>query len=242
MSRRGRLALVVAALAVAGSASLWGPPLLRRVDWFDVRRVEVSGSRLLAPHQVLALSGIRRGSSLWEDLEARERALAGHPAIAAARISRRPPHTLRVRVEEERPVALVEADALAPITASGDLFPVDPAEAPVDLPVIRGAWADMDVPLRRRVLAETDRLTRLDPALLAEVSEIRMADAGIPALILAHRRALIVLPVGAAPRRLAQLRAVLRDLEQDAAPATPALPRVDLRYEEQVVVRLPSSV
>src|SRR5690606_25338782 len=136
-----RIAAISALAATALSAPFWGPAALRRVGWFEVRRVEVSGTRLLAPHLVLAASGIRSGQSVWDDPQAWEEALRAHPAIADARVVRRLPQTLRVRVEEKRPVAFVEAGSLRPATASGEILPVDPARTPVDLPIVRGTWS-----------------------------------------------------------------------------------------------------
>ena len=239
-----RLALLVALGAAALASPLWGPRLLRRVAWFQVQRVEISGTRLLAPHQVLAASGIRRGQNIWDDATVWERALRANPAIAEARVSRKLPATLRIRVEEKRPVAYVEETTLQPVTASGERLPLDPTHAPVDLPILRGPWDRLPAALRAELLGETARLSHLDPALLADVSEIRAADSTAHTLLLTHRLADIVLPVGAGSERLAELHAVLTDLESrlPAADSGAVPARVDLRYGEQVVVRLPSSV
>lgn len=224
----------------ATAAPAIAPLLLRQLPWFAARRVEVSGTRLLAPHEVLAAARVGPGHNVWDDARALEDALRAHPSIAAATVQRRLPGTLRIRVQEKHPVAFVEMGALAPITREGELLPLDPARTPIDLPVIRGPWASADRALRGQLLRETDRLGRLDPALLAEVSEIRSTDErGV--LVLTHALAEIVIPVGATPGRLAQLRAVLVDLER-RAPAGAAPARVDLRFGEQIVVRLPSSV
>jgi cell division septal protein FtsQ len=244
MIAKFRLALLVALGAAALASPLWGPPVLRRVSWFQVQRVEISGTRLLAPHQVLAASGIRRGQNVWDDASVWERALRANPAIADARVSRRLPATLRIRVEEKRAVAYVEETTLQPVTATGERLPLDPTRAPVDLPILRGPWDRLPAALRAELLGETARLSHLDPALLADVSEISAADSSAHALLLTHRLADIVLPVGAGSERLAELNAVLTDLEgrlpDSDSGAEPA--RVDLRYGEQVVVRIPSSV
>lgn len=243
VSRNPRLLLWAACGLLLVSSPLWGPPLLSRVGWFEVRRVEISGTRLLAPHQVLAASRVRAGNNVWDDPAAWERALRAHPAIAGATISRKLPHTLRIRVEEKRPVAFVEAAALAPVTARGEILPLDPTRTPVDLPVIRGNWERLRPAQRALLLREADRLGQLDPALLAGVSEIRAAERSPGVVVLSHRLAEITLPAGAGPRRLAELRAVLRDLEHRIAPGSvPAQAQVDLRYGDQVIVRLPSSV
>jgi cell division protein FtsQ len=246
--RRSTLLLSAACALLLLSGALGGVRLLRAIPWFDVQRVEVSGTRLLAPHEVLARSGIRTGQSVWDDPASWEASLREHPVIAAARVTRRLPHTLRIRVEEKRPVAYLETGSLQPATGAGEVLPVDPTRAPVDIPIVRGeAGAPADSPGVRRLLAETERLGRLDPVLLAEVSEIRAGDAAADVLVLSHRRAEIVLPAGVGSVRLLQLRAVLDDLER-RAPAGSAdaraafVPRVDLRFGDQIVVRLPSSV
>lgn len=241
---RARIAVLAAAGVIALTSPLWAPRALREVPWFEVRRVEISGIRLLAPHQVLATARVADGRNLWAELEPVESALRAHPAVAGATVSRRLPHTLRIRIQEKRAIAYVEAGALSPITARGEILPVEPAR--LDLPLIRGPWAKTTPALRRALLAETERLARTDPALLAGVSEIRGGSEPLE-LVLTHALAEITLPIGVSPDRLAQLRAVLADLERrlpaashgdSAAPAA----RVDLRYEEQIVVRLPSSV
>lgn len=233
-------------LAVLGAAvlvsPLWGPRVLRRISWFEVQHVEISGTRLLAPHQVLAASGIRRGQNVWDDAGIWERALRANPAIADARVTRKLPGTLRVRVEEKRPVAYVEGATLEPVTASGELLPLDPTRSPVDLPILSGSWARLSPGMRAALLGETARLSQLDPALLADVSEIQPADSVPHILVLSHRLGDIVLPVGAGSDRLAQLHAVLTDLEGRLPPADSSATsaRIDLRYGEQVIVRLPS--
>jgi hypothetical protein len=247
LRRKLRLAALVGAGVLAAASPYWGPHVLREVPWFRVRRVEISGTRLLAPHQVLAAAHIPAGENVWDDLGQLESAIRGNPAIASVSVSRHLPRTLRIRVEEKRPVAYVEMAVLAPITAGGEVLPIDPAQARMDLPVIRGDWARVSPALRRGLLAETERIGQADPTLLAHISEIRSQDDKLGVLVLSHPLAEILLPVGADVTRLAQLRAVLADLESRMPPAdsaghAPPPARVDLRFREQIVVRLPSSV
>lgn len=229
------------------SAPVWGPRLLRQVPWFGVTRVEISGARLLTPHEVLAASGIRTGENIWDDISVWETALRNHPVIENAEISRKPFRTLRIRIEEERPVALVEAGTLRPATAAGELLPVNPARVTAGLPLIRtkgasaagGRIGDAET---RALLAETGRLRRLNPELVARVSEVRRNGAGELLLTLTDPAIELLLPPGTEPARLRQLRAVLADVERRTRSRSPnaAAPhsaRIDLRFEDQIVVR-----
>lgn len=231
-----RLVLAAALLLAGGAASApsWGPPLLRETPWMRVARVEVSGARLLAPHQVLAASGIRMGESVWADPAPWEAALRGHPVVAGARVERRLPGTLVVRVTEKRAAALLDAGTLVPATAQGEVLPVDPARVPLDLPVVR-AGSDSAA---GALLALAGRLGELDPALAARVSEVRPGPGGSARLALSAPAGEVVLPAGVGEGRLRGVRAALADVEARLASGAAAGPvRLDARFAGQVVVR-----
>lgn len=236
--RKLRWAALAAVAAVTLSAPVWAPHLLRRAEWFAVTRVEVSGNRFLPPHEVLGASGIRQGQNVWDDPARWVASLRAHPGIQQAQVTRRLPGTLRVRVEEKQPVAYVLDGALVPATAAGELFPLDPARSPVDLPIVRGAWPDtLPAGCTRALLREIGRLGEMDPGLLADVSEVRPGE-GAASLVLSHRLGEIVLPLGVSADRLTELQAVLQDLERRAgASGTDTAARVDVRFEAQIVVR-----
>jgi len=243
--KRLRWALAATATAAMLSSLVWGPDLLSRIAWFEVQRVEVAGNRYLAPHDVLSASGIRAGQSVWDDAASWETALRSHPGIEEARVVRRMPGTLRVRIQEKRPVAYVLDRSLLAATATGEIFPLNPASAALDLPVVHGPWADSAGSIQTRaILAEIGRLEHLDPGLLADVSEIRGVSDQPAVLVLSHRLGEILLPMGASSSRLAELRAVLLDLDRRGSemPDRRRPAHVDVRYEAQIVVRLQSSV
>jgi len=243
MRRRTRRAAAAAVLAVACAAPLWGPPLLRHAPGFAARRVEVTGTRLLAPHEVLAASGVRMGDNVWTDPGAWEAALLRHPVLAEAEVTRHLPGTLRIRVAEKRPAALVQAGTLRPVTAGGELLPVHPSRVPMDLPLLRAEVRAGALPAgpARAALAETGRLGELDPALMARVSEVRPGAGGTLRLVLSAPAADVVLAPGADEARLVRLRAALADLERrlPADSTRRARARVDARWEDQIVVTLP---
>lgn len=247
MRRRTRRIAAVAILATAAASPFWGPPLLRRTPGFETRRVEVSGTRLLAPHEVLAASGVKMGDNVWNDPAAWEAALRRHPVVAEAEVTRRLPGTLRIRVTEKRAAALVQAGTLRPVTAGGQVLPVDPARVPLDLPLLRttvrpDARGQITAAPVRALLAEAGRLGDLDPALMARVSEVRPEPSGALRLVLTAPAAEVILPAGANEARLVRLRAALADLERRVPPdSTRRRTRVDARWEDQIVVRIPES-
>ncbi|HEX6368705.1 MAG TPA: FtsQ-type POTRA domain-containing protein [Longimicrobium sp.] len=243
MKRRARLVLIGLVAAAAGSSPFWAPPAFQRVPLFDADRVEVAGSRLLAPHEIVAASGIRIGASVWTDPAPWEAALRRNPVIAEARVERRFPSTLRIRITEKRPAAFVAAGTLRPATAEGEILPVDPARVPVDLP-LAGTAPDTATRVRDRatlrLLAEAGRLMEADPVLMARVSELRAGADGSTRLVLAHPRAEVLLAAGAVEPRLTQLRAALADVARRMPDTGRA--QVDARFADMVVVRLPKPV
>lgn len=239
MRRVARLLLGVAALALVASAIVYGPTLLRLLPGFEVRRVEITGTKLLAPQEVLAASGITAGESVWEAAAVWEAALESHPVIQSAEVSRRLPGTLRLRIAEKIPVAYVMEEVLAPVTAAGERLPFRPAAEAPDLPIVRSEVGD-EVPLR--LLEEAQRLALIDSDLLAEVSEIVATEEDGRVLLLRHREAEIVVPAGVTLDRLMELRAVLSDLKGRLERVDGGVPHIDLRFADQVIVRLPSSV
>ena len=59
---------IAAAVVVAIASPWWGPVVLRRFAFFEVRRVEVVGARYLAPDQIVGALGLKSGASVWQPL------------------------------------------------------------------------------------------------------------------------------------------------------------------------------
>jgi cell division septal protein FtsQ len=140
---------VLGALAI--TALLWYavPGVLRRLDFFRVRRVEIAGIHYLAPATIIAALGLDARSSVFDDLEAPRRSLRLIPGVRSADLNRRLPGTLEVMVEEAVPVVLAPGGArLALFDSSGQALPFDPAVSAPDLPI--AASADRSI---ARVLA-----------------------------------------------------------------------------------------
>lgn len=237
------LTALAAVILLATTSPLWGARIGRHIAWLSVERVEVTGTRLLAPEEVIAVAGIEPGQPLLQEPDLWIDALRQHPVIADVSVTRWPPRTLRIHVIEKLPVALVSDGTLRLATASGEILPVDPHAAPLDLPIVHGSFQDSaSAAAAHATLAETDRLTVLAPALMRQVSEIRAEPGEDSVLRLSHAAAEILVPAGAPLLRLEELKIVLADLERrfpasDAEDTRRHRHHVDLRFDDQVVVR-----
>lgn len=99
------------AFAVLGGVLL-ALVVARETPLFGVRAIEVAGAAPGVQRQVeRALSGRRGDSLVGLDLEAARTEVAALPTVAAVAFDRAYPHTLRVTVVPERPVAVVRQGA-----------------------------------------------------------------------------------------------------------------------------------
>jgi len=152
--------------ALAALALLWlsAPLVLNRMEFFRIRRIEVSGARNHSPQAVVDALMLGRRSSVFDDLDGMRRRVARLPAVESAEVGRRLPGTLLVRVVETEPVALTpqRGGALIPIDLRGRPLPYDPAQAAPDVPI--AATADS-------LLAGVLGVVReVDPALFARLA------------------------------------------------------------------------
>jgi cell division septal protein FtsQ len=233
MSWRERLAewprpsgrAVLGAIALLGVVAAWlgGPAVLRRLEFFRVRQIELVGVRHLSPDAVITALRLPSGASVWDDRRAIERRLRGLPGVADARVVRRLPGALKVLVREVTPVAFVPGPrGLAVVDAAARPLPFDPARSALDLPV--AATADT------AVIAVLARVQETDPALFRDVTAAR-GTRGAVVLELGARR--LLLRSNAGPEVIRGVVLVQQDLAARGRPYQ----ELDARYAGQVVVR-----
>jgi len=146
-------------------AAVWfgAPRLLRQLNLFRVRRVEIEGARYLAPATITRVLALGRDASVFDDLSEKERRLRALPGVRAAAVGRRLPGTLIVTVTEIEPVALIpRRGALTPVDDRGRVLPYDPAQVAPDLPIATSADSGLT-----RVLAAVQTI---DPALFSQIA------------------------------------------------------------------------
>jgi len=221
---RLRFALAgVAVLLILGSP-WWAPSILRRMDFFRVRRVEIVGAHYVAPSDILSRLNVDTTISVWDPTNPLAARVATYPGIQTAVIRRKLPGTLVVDVTERAPVALVQANGVLRVyDERGVLLPIDPARVTVDAPVVM----QRDVTLLRLLGAMRAKM----PALYARVSSARR-DGDALLLQLKNWQVRVMQDVTLA--RLADLEPVEADLARRQVRVT----EIDLRYRDQVIARL----
>jgi cell division protein FtsQ len=135
----GRLSSAGRVLGVAGlCAVVWlgAPPLLRGLEFFRVRRVQITGLQYLEPSKVIAALRLSPKASVFDDPAPLARRVRALPGITSAEVGRNVPGTLLIEVNEAVPVALaLRGDALAMVDADGRVLPFDPIASAPDLPL-----------------------------------------------------------------------------------------------------------
>jgi cell division protein FtsQ len=214
---------LLAAVLIVWLVWYGAPSVLRQLDFFRVRRVEIAGVQYLAPAKVIAALGLDREATVFDDLAAAGRRVRALPGILSAEVRRRFPGTVEIAVVEAVPVALSpRSGGMALLDSSGNVLPFDPAASAPDLPV--AASADPEV---ARVLASVQAH---DPALFARVRTAwRVKD---DVLLDVDGRRLWFGPAVTAE----DIRAVMA-VAQDLARQGQEYQELDGRYAGQVIVR-----
>jgi len=223
---RWKLALLAVTLLLALGSPFWGPPILRRLAFFRVRHVEIVGARYVSTRDILARLHVDTLASVWDPTAPLVRRVTGHPQVRSVEIDRRLPGTLVLRIDERLPVALVPTNkGFAVYDERGVALPIDPAETPVDAPVLvqRDAAA-------LRLLAE---LRTSAPAMYQRVSEVRPVSAD--ELVIQFATLSVRAMKSVTPERLAEIEPVQDDLARRQL----RVAELDLRYRDQVIARLP---
>ena len=198
--------------------------VLRRLEIFRIRRVEIAGTQYLAPAQIIAALELDARASVFDDLPAAGRELRDLPGVRSAVVRRRLPGTLEIVVEEAVPVALAPRGAsLRMLDSGGSVLPFDPSTKAPDLPI--AASVDAKV---ARVLASVRASA---PALFGRIEAAWRVQDDVILEIEAGRRLWFSPAVTAEDIRA--VSAVAEDLARQGR----SYAELDGRFDGQVIVR-----
>lgn len=128
----------VGLLAVA----LWfgAPHLLRRLDFFRVRKVEFRGLEYLDAEDLTRSLPIPKTMSVFDDLGDIRRVVDSTPGLTSLSLHKRLPGTVVIEVREQPAIGLVmRGGKLRLIGEDGRVLPFDPMAQGPDLPIVAEA-------------------------------------------------------------------------------------------------------
>ncbi len=216
-------------------------------SWKESRRVAsvvVEGNHIVSSRELVALADVPRQALLFDvDLYAIEQRVLKQPYVKAVAVHRDLPDRIRITIEEREPVAVVAQGVLYYIDAEGYVLPPTRAEAVFDLPVLSVSLPQKDcVPGRqttnpnvRDALAILSVARAVDEQVYRNISEIDCdgtsgfffytAEFGIPVLLGRERIGVKLVMFNEFWKKIVARR------------GANALESIDLRFEDQVVVR-----
>jgi len=149
LSRTGTLFLLLAAILSAGGWFCY--QALERSDIFRLTTVSIQGNRMTRQAQILDLGSIEQGVNLLSfDVGLAEERISRHSWIDRVEIARSWPSTLKVRVYEHRPLAMVniekeEGRSLYYVDHQGKVYALVDDSQDLDFPVITGVQSTGDL-------------------------------------------------------------------------------------------------
>ncbi len=240
---RGRIGRVIKVLAMLATLAA-----LAHVPWGELRgrviriaEIRVAGLHYLDAATVAARSGLEVGTG-WLDADldrARQRLLADS-RIRAATVSRALYNAIQIQIEERVPVLLVRHGSPWELDDDGVLLAPLKEGVVADVPLVSGldaeryaAGTQVGTPRAQRALAWVKATAVPELDLAGRISEIDVSDEASTAVVLMNGTRVISPAWPPGLHTLSALRVVLTDLEHRGTAAQ----EIDLRYQNQVIVR-----
>lgn len=239
-----------AALGLLGllvGLALWQQDRILACPLFEVRHVEVVGLTSMPKSEFLAWLGVGEGMSFFSLPQKKLReASEAFPRVRKVSWRYEPVGVLRIHVEERHPVALLITSAQEAWELASDGVAWAPAGSLPDMPVLahqgagalklREAGNHVEVCGLDSVLRWLGHLQALYPGVWADLSQIHPMGEGLWRCTLCSSRRVLVVPDDVSFEHWDAVETILADLDRrehdDAV--------LDLRFDDRVVVRLPS--
>jgi cell division protein FtsQ len=222
---RVKLSLIGIAALLLVSVPLWAPLLLRRLDFFRLRRLEIVGTRYIPTSDIIARASVDTMRSVWDPTSTIGDRVKAHPGVQRVDVTRKLPGTIVITVTEYQPIALVSGpQGFRVFDERGVALPIDPSRIDVDAPVLTSP----DTTLLRLLGA----MRRSLAPLYARVSEVRRV--GAHDLIIQLDDTPVRTTSAVSLDDLNQIEAVEADLKRRSVHAV----ELDLRFKDQIIARL----
>jgi cell division protein FtsQ len=229
--------LAVVLLGVAVWANLWK-------DALTVKEVQVQGTRIVRPDEILALARIGKGGKMFDvDLFAAQKRVLENHYVKSVSMNRDIPDKIAVSVVERVPLAVIALDKIYYLDSQGYVLPPVRSENIFDLPVVTGRFSRNDI-LPGRTLSAGDigeaiavlaTAQRLDDQLFRRISEVHLENGKDIVLYTTEGNVPVIFGHGEIGPKLVKLAAFWGQFV--TLRGAGELQYVDLRFADQVVVR-----
>lgn len=233
----GLLILLVTLFGLILFANSWKSSL-------KVTRVTLEGNRIVEGNELFQLAQVKRGSLIYDiDLKAIQRNLLSHYYVKEAIVERNLPSTIQLTVVERTPIALINRADVVYLDEDGVILPHSVSKAIFDLPILSGVR--MNAPFSYGSVVQDsnafEALRILKAARLVSgelyhlISEINMRDGSDLVMYSAEGGVPIIFGESNIADKLVRLDTFWNKVVRTRG--LQDLQYVDLRYDDQVVVR-----
>ncbi len=238
--RRKAALLMLVAIAVvitAWEANAWKNNV-------GIKDIRVSGTRLLAAQDLVALANIDKAQKLYNvDVDAVRRRVAANPFVETASVIRDVRGSITLLVHERVPVVAVVGEKTVYLDDSARVLPPVKSAQVLDLPLLTGSMpAEEFVPGKKvhnaavlRALALLDTARAFGDDLYHRISEVHITDDGGLLCYTAESGIPVAFGHGGVAVKLAKLDGFWKEFV--AREGAQALEYVDLRFNDIVVAR-----
>ncbi len=106
---------------------------------FVLGEVKVVGHQILSPETLVQFAGLKPGENIFEvDLEKIRRRIDSNPWVRRSSVRKSPPNTLRIEIEERKPIALINKENGVAVDPEGVILGLLPSKYVGCLPVLGG--------------------------------------------------------------------------------------------------------
>jgi len=209
---------------------------------FSIQRVEVIGCEILQPEDIVKAANIPLSTPIMQlDLRAVQQRIEQMPMVKSVSLARQFPSTIAIRIEEVRPIALLNNDGLHPVDERGNILPIPHRFKILDLPVLSGSVFMTKTKVSRlnhNGLASIDYLAALrkyNSALYHDISEARLDNRGGLVLYLMEEGVPVLMGHEQWLEKSERLTVVMLHLKTQSGQLKVA--EFDLRFSGQVIAR-----
>ncbi len=210
---------------------------------FTVRKIMVSGNNLLEEAELLELARVDTVGSIWNtEVKRIEERIAELPEIAKVEVARTFPSSIRVRVQEREPVAVLLDNGLWGLDREGVLLPRFKPKVGMDYPVIVGLRLKQHLPGEvvdnenvARLAGFLGDLQKANSFVYHLISEATYTETNGVQFLTTEEQLPVILGGGGWVKKCKKLGAAWRHFQTTKKLENVA--RLDLRFDEQIVLK-----